>query len=388
VEMKFQLPPPLPEKRARRLGQAENPAHEESPKRSSDSSEAAAPVARENASALSIPAIQTSASPSKVATGISPQKPKKLSAQLVGVGIVAVSVIAVCLIILASWSRSAKSAAGDSNVALLDNTKYSSAAPSPAYVAESTASARPTVSVMRAFPPVNAAPSATPTASVMRGALVYHVVNVANGDYLNIRSGAGSAYPLVGRLAAGAGNISSTGKTRKNGNTTWVFISAGSISGWANADFLQPGDANVNPPSPTPSAIKSPPISEAAERAKYWESWGYHFDPNIYTASMMDQKAIDIDRAKYWESRGYHFDPNIYSALMMDQKVVDIDRAKYWEGRGYHFDPSIYSALMMDQKVVDIDRAKYWESRGYHFDSNIYTALMMDQEVERIKGSH
>jgi uncharacterized protein YraI len=249
------------------------------------------------------------------------------------------------------------------------------------------AKAVPTVSAMPTLPPVNATPSATPTASVMRGALVYNVVNVANGDYLNIRSGAGSAYPLVGRLAAGAGNISSKGKTRKNGNTTWVFISVGSISGWANADFLQPGDANVNPPSPTPSTIKSPPISEAEERAKYWESWGYHFDPNIYTASMMDQKAIDIDRAKYWESRGYHFDPDIYSTLMMDQKVVDIDRAKYWEGRGYHFDPDIYSALMMDQKVVDIDRAKYWESRGYHFDPSIYSALMMDQEVERIKSS-
>jgi hypothetical protein len=165
VEMKFQLPPPLPEKRARRLGQGVNPAHEESPKRSSDSSEAATPVARENASALSIPAIQASASPSKIETGISRQKSKQLSTtQLVGGSIVAVSVIAVCLIIFGSWSRSAKSPAGDSNVALLDNTKYSTAAPSPAYVADSTASATPTVSVMRVSPPVNATPRATPTA--------------------------------------------------------------------------------------------------------------------------------------------------------------------------------------------------------------------------------
>ena len=358
MEMKFQLPPPLPEQRVGPLRQAVNPALEESPKRSSDTGDAAAPAGRANASALSISPIQASAGSSKIAAGVSPQKSKQLSTtQLVGVGIVAVSVIAVCLIIFASWSRSAKSPAGDSNVALLDNTKYSTTAPSPAYVADSNASATPTVSVMRAFPPVNATPNSTPTASVMRGALVYHVVNVGLGDYLNIRSGAGSAYPVVGRLAAGAGNISSTGKTRKNGNTTWVFISAESISGWANADFLQPGDAKVNPSSPTPSPLKSPPISEAEVRATYWES------------------------------RGYHFDPTIYSALMMDQKVVDIDRAKYWESRGYHFDPTIYSALMMDQKVVDIDRAKYWESRGYHFDPTIYSALMMDQEVERIKGS-
>ena len=99
----------------------------------------------------------------------------------------------------------------------------------------------------------------------------------------------------MGRLAAGAGNVSSTGKTRKNGNTTWLFISIESISGWANADFLQPGDAKVNPPSPTPSALKSPPISEAEVRAKYWESRGYHFDPKIYSALMMDQ---EVERIK------------------------------------------------------------------------------------------
>jgi hypothetical protein len=120
---------------------------------------------------------------------------------------------------------------------------------------------------------------------------------------------------VVGHLAAGAGDISSTGKTRKNGNTTWIFISAESISGWVNADFLQPGDAKANSPSPTPNTFKSSPISEAEARAKYWESRGYHFDPTLYTPALMDQKVVDIDRAKYWESRGYHFDPELYTAL-------------------------------------------------------------------------
>jgi len=426
--MKFELPPPLPEKRASRLTQGPETRSEGLANRSSQTGNGVTTASGENtATELVVSPPLPVEGPPTVTAGYSPPKSKRFSATHV---IAAVGMLVLSLILLGSWMQSAKSPAGTAYVSS-ENRAYSAPAPpappqseriptwdeivadprfkglsaerrlllldryrdeitkravqtnsgkklsdddaksiSDWYVAtkaklnlqEDTtkaAKAVPTVSaVPAALPPANATPSATPTASVMRGALVYHVVNVTNGDYLNIRSGAGSTYPVVGRLAAGTGNISSTGKTRKNGNTTWTFISVESISGWVNADFLQPGDAKVTTPSPTPQTVKSPPISEAEERAKFWES------------------------------RGYHFDPDIYSALMMDQKVVDIDRAKYWESRGYHFDPSIYSALMMDQKVVDIDRAKYWESRGYHFDSNIYTALMMDQEVERIKGSH
>jgi len=68
---------------------------------------------------------------------------------------------------------------------------------------------------------------------------------------------------------------------------------------------------------------------------------------------------------------------------MMDLKVTDIERAKYWESRGYHFNPDFYTAGMMDLKVTDIERAKYWESRSYHFNPDSYTAAMMDLEVER-----
>jgi Bacterial SH3 domain len=121
------------------------------------------------------------------------------------------------------------------------------------------------------------------------------VVNVTIGDYLNVRSGAGSTYPVVGRLAAGAGDIFSTGEVKKNGNTKWILISAGSVSGWVNADFVQPVDARGTRPTPKPPAPKPSPISEAADHAKYWEGRGYHFDPNIYSALMMDQ---EVERIK------------------------------------------------------------------------------------------
>jgi uncharacterized protein YraI len=373
--MKFELPPPLPEKRASRLRQAIN-ARPEAPDKSSSQSDAGAPRAElaNDAVSLSIPSLQASGDSSTVSRG-SLQKPKLFSVEaLVPVGILAFFLIVLGLIVLGSWNRRATTSAGDTKAPLPDAAGYSTPARTAAYMADSTPKAAPSISLTAPLPSLKGTvpptlkalipspyttPSATPKASVMRASLLYHVVNLANGDYLNVHSGAGSKYPVVGRLAADTGNISSTGKTRKNGNTTWVFISAESISGWVNADFLQPGEAKVTPPSATPQAVESPPISEAEERAKYWESRGYHFNPDFYTAYAMDQKVIDIDRAKYWESRGYHFNPDFYTAYAMDQKVIDIDRAKYWESRGYHFNPDFYTAYTMDLEVERMKQSQH-----------------------------
>jgi hypothetical protein len=100
------------------------------------------------------------------------------------------------------------------------------------------------------------------------------------------------------------------------------------------------------------------------------------------SAGYVEEQQKDAqDRAAYWAARGYHFDPNILTAYLMDQKVLDINRAAYWAARGYHFDPDILTAYLMDQKVLDINRAKYWAARGYHFDPDILTAYLMDLEA-------
>jgi uncharacterized protein YraI len=240
-------------------------------------------------------------------------------------------------------------------------------------------------------PSVTPSPSPSPTATpdVRRAPMIYEVVNIPNGDYLNVRSGAESTFPIVGRLAPGTGDISSTGEIFKNGDTAWMRISAGKLSGWVNSDYLKPAAAgkDVLPPQPDqestdqiqPSA--TPQGSEAEQRARYWAAQGYHFNPKYMTADSMDRKVVDIDRAKYWESRGYHFNPDYMTADSMDRKVVDIDRARYWESRGYHFNPEYITADSMGRKVVDIDRAKYWESRGYHFNPEYMTADSMDRKV-------
>jgi restriction system protein len=87
------------------------------------------------------------------------------------------------------------------------------------------------------------APTVTPTAAPQSTPVVgpsptmYEVVNC---DFLNVRSGAASSYPVVGRLALGTSGISSTGAAVKNGSTTWLPVSVAGLSGWINSHFLKP----------------------------------------------------------------------------------------------------------------------------------------------------
>jgi hypothetical protein len=97
-------------------------------------------------------------------------------------------------------------------------------------------------------PAPKVAPTTTPppTPVVRHGAMMYEVVKC---DYLNVRSGAGSTYPVVGRLALGTSDISSVGAAVKNGSTTWLPISVGGLSGWVNSDFLKPSRGKGTSPS-------------------------------------------------------------------------------------------------------------------------------------------
>jgi uncharacterized protein YraI len=145
-----------------------------------------------------------------------------------------------------------------------------------------------------------ATPSSTPV--LRRAAMVYEVVGISSGDYLNVRSGGGSTFPIVGRLAPGTGDISSTGAIVKNGETTWLRISVGKLSGWVNSDFLKPAGQKDASPSQTNQestaqnqTFTTPQGSEAEQRARYWAEQGYHFDPNFMSAIGMD---LEVQRLK------------------------------------------------------------------------------------------
>lgn len=252
--MKFQLPPPLPEKRARPLRQAVNPAREESPKRSSDTGDAAAPAGRANASALSISPIQASADPSKIATGISPQNSKKLSsAQLVGIGLAAVSALAVFLIIIGNyWNKPAKSSTGAKNAPIPNSTVFST----PAYLANSSPTVTASVSLIAPLPSLKGtvppslkallpSPYATPSAAVMPASLVFHVINVLTGDHLNVHAGPGDSYQVIGYLPPETDGVTITGTSVKNGTTSWAPVVLGQLKGWVNREYLAPSGSET-----------------------------------------------------------------------------------------------------------------------------------------------
>lgn len=86
-----------------------------------------------------------------------------------------------------------------------------------------TASVYPTVSP-------SASPLLTPT---------YKVVGVRAGDFLSLRGGPGSSYPLIARIPPSMRGILSAGTRAENGSTIWQQISVRGYTGWVNKDYLE-----------------------------------------------------------------------------------------------------------------------------------------------------
>jgi hypothetical protein len=116
-------------------------------------------------------------------------------------------------------------------------------------------------------------------------------------------------------------------------------------------------------------------------RAAYWKQQGYHFDPEVTSAILMDGKVRDYQRAAYWKTKGYRFDPETTPAILMDAKVRDYERAAYWKQQGHIFDPEVTPAILMDAKVRDRERAAYWKTKGYSFDPETTPAILMDAKA-------
>ena len=80
-------------------------------------------------------------------------------------------------------------------------------------------------------------PSATATRAA--AAATYRVVNIASRDFLNLRQGPGSGYPLVKRIRPNARGIRLTPRRTANGSTIWQEISVGGYTGWVNVIYLK-----------------------------------------------------------------------------------------------------------------------------------------------------
>ena len=83
----------------------------------------------------------------------------------------------------------------------------------------------------------------------------YRVAGVPQGDYLNVRGGAGSDYQVVTKLEPDMGGILLGTKRVTSGATTWQEITVHGQTGWVNAAYiaLEP----QSPTSPTQSPAES-----------------------------------------------------------------------------------------------------------------------------------
>jgi hypothetical protein len=88
------------------------------------------------------------------------------------------------------------------------------------------------------------------TAPPPRG--TYQVVGIPLSDYLNVREGAGSDYPVVTKLEPGAGGILLGSKRIASGATTWQEITVHGQTGWVNAAYI--ALETQAPPPPTESS--------------------------------------------------------------------------------------------------------------------------------------
>jgi len=132
-------------------------------------------------------------------------------------------------------------------------TSQTTPTPSPAELA--TTSSTPVEVAPQPFPEptFTATPNALDASAVTAtpAPSTYRVIGISSGDYLNVREGAGSNYPVVATLEPGTGGIVLGTKRAANGETTWQEIFVGGHSGWVNADYIAP--ETQAPASPTPS---------------------------------------------------------------------------------------------------------------------------------------
>jgi uncharacterized protein YgiM (DUF1202 family) len=85
--------------------------------------------------------------------------------------------------------------------------------------------------------PATSQPSATATPAAAPA--TYRVVNIASRDFLNLRQGPGSGYPLVGKIRPNTRGIRLMRRKTTIGSTIWQEISVGGYTGWVNLTYLK-----------------------------------------------------------------------------------------------------------------------------------------------------
>src|SRR5262249_24678724 len=120
-------------------------------------------------------------------------------------------------------------------------TRPSVAPPPTPAIAQSTATRSPPVEMASETSPSPIAAETPHDAPVAPSTLprdTYQVTGIPQGDYLNVREGAGPNYPVVTKLEPGTGVILLSTKRIASGATTWQEITVHGQTGWVNAAYI------------------------------------------------------------------------------------------------------------------------------------------------------
>src|SRR6266513_248029 len=139
------------------------------------------------------------------------------------------------------------------------NTPSLAASPTPATAESATTSSPPIETASQSSPSPTAAETAyTSDASVATATpprATFQVIGIPEGDYLNVREGAGPDYQVATKLEPGTGGILLGTKRVANGATTWQEITVHGQTGWVNAAYI--ALETQAPTSPTRSPAES-----------------------------------------------------------------------------------------------------------------------------------
>src|SRR5262245_45179540 len=87
----------------------------------------------------------------------------------------------------------------------------------------------------------------------------YQVIGIPQGDYLNVREGAGADYHVVTTLEPGTGGILLGTRRVANGDTTWQEITVHGQTGWVNAAYIGLETQVPTPPTRWPAESSATP---------------------------------------------------------------------------------------------------------------------------------
>jgi YARHG domain len=240
--MKFELPPPLPERRATPARPKREERDEALPKTSAQNGSGSAPASRrqEGGSPPPTPEPSRSQPVENKRPATERYSPAGLKHFSIPRGFVVPASIVGLLVLVGVWTTFEKPRTRSADAQVPSYVPDSTPTPTPQWGVYNTPNAEPTISMRQVLPPIYATP--TP---VLPASPVFHVVKVRADDYLYVHEGPGSNYAITWHLAPATDGISITGAVVKNGTTLWVPIVIGQVQGWVCRDYLAASGAQA-----------------------------------------------------------------------------------------------------------------------------------------------